>query len=77
MTADALDCQRAIAQQIVDQGGDYALALKVSQGTLHDDVGRFSSTTRQQAITAQAGRRGRSWPHRNPYGHGLGLTSRG
>jgi predicted transposase YbfD/YdcC len=25
---DALNCQRAIAQQIVDQGGDYALALK-------------------------------------------------
>jgi hypothetical protein len=28
VTADALNCQRAIAQQIVDQGGDYALALK-------------------------------------------------
>ena len=37
MTADALNCQRAIAQQIVDQGGDYALALKGNQGTLHDD----------------------------------------
>lgn len=24
VTADALNCQRAIAQQIVDQGGDYA-----------------------------------------------------
>src|SRR6202140_3986487 len=38
VTADALNCQRAIAQQIVDQGGDYALALKGNQGTLHDDV---------------------------------------
>jgi hypothetical protein len=28
VTTDALNCQRAIAQQIVDQGGDYALALK-------------------------------------------------
>jgi hypothetical protein len=27
-----------IAQQIVDQGGDYALALKGNKGTLHDDV---------------------------------------
>jgi hypothetical protein len=28
VTTDALNCQRAIAGQIVDQGGDYALALK-------------------------------------------------
>jgi predicted transposase YbfD/YdcC len=38
VTTDAMNCQRAIAQQIVDQGGDYALALKGNQGTLHDDV---------------------------------------
>lgn len=41
VTADALNCQRAIAQQIVTQGGDYALALKGNQGTLHDDVTLF------------------------------------
>jgi predicted transposase YbfD/YdcC len=41
VTADALNCQRGIAQQIIDQGGDYALALKGNQGTLHDDVSRF------------------------------------
>jgi len=41
VTADALNCQRAIARQIIDQGGDYALALKANQGTLHDDVSRF------------------------------------
>ena len=41
VTTDALNCQRAIAQQIVDQGGDYVLALKGNQGTLHDDVRRF------------------------------------
>jgi hypothetical protein len=35
-----LNCQRAIAQQIVDQGGDYVLAPKGNQGTLHDDVSR-------------------------------------
>ena len=28
VTADALNCQRAIAEQIVEQQGDYALALK-------------------------------------------------
>jgi len=38
VTTDAMNCQRAIAQQIVDQDGDYALALKGNQGTLHDDV---------------------------------------
>jgi predicted transposase YbfD/YdcC len=38
LTTDALNCQRAIAQQVVDQGGDYALALKGNQRTLHDDV---------------------------------------
>jgi predicted transposase YbfD/YdcC len=38
VTVDALNCQRAIAQQIVDQGGDYALALKGNQATLHADV---------------------------------------
>jgi predicted transposase YbfD/YdcC len=41
VTTDALNCQRAIAQQISDQGGDYALALKGNQSTLHDDVRRF------------------------------------
>lgn len=41
VTADALNCQRSIAQQIVDQGGDYALALKGNQGTLYDDVKLF------------------------------------
>jgi predicted transposase YbfD/YdcC len=41
VTTDALNCQRAIAEQVVDQGGDYALALKGNQGTLHDDVRLF------------------------------------
>lgn len=38
VTADALNCQRAIAQQIIDQGGDYALALKGNQARMHGDV---------------------------------------
>ena len=41
VTTDALNCQRGIAQDIVDQGGDYALALKGNQGTLHADVSLF------------------------------------
>ena len=38
VTADALNCQREIAQKIGDKEADYALALKVNQGTLHADV---------------------------------------
>jgi predicted transposase YbfD/YdcC len=33
VTAEALNCQRTIAQQIVDQEGDYALALKGNQSS--------------------------------------------
>jgi len=51
MTTDALNCQRAIAQQIVDQGGDYALALKGNQGTLHDDVRRFLDDPESEVST--------------------------
>ena len=41
VTADALNCQREIAQQVIDQKGDYVMALKGNQGTLHDDVRTF------------------------------------
>ncbi len=41
VTTDALNCQRAIAQQIVDQGGDYVLALKGNQGKLYEDVSLY------------------------------------
>jgi predicted transposase YbfD/YdcC len=38
ITIDAMGCQRAIAQQVLDQGGDYVLALKDNQPTLAADV---------------------------------------
>ncbi len=38
VTIDAMGCQTAIARQIVEQGGDYVLALKGNQGTLAADV---------------------------------------
>jgi predicted transposase YbfD/YdcC len=41
VTADALNCQRAIAAQVIEQGGDYVLALKGNQGELFDDVKLF------------------------------------
>jgi predicted transposase YbfD/YdcC len=51
VTVDALNCQRAIAQQIVGQGGDYVLALKGNQGTLHDDVSRFLGDPESEVST--------------------------
>ena len=41
VTIDAMGCQRAIAAQIIDQGGDYVLGLKANQGTLHQRVRRL------------------------------------
>ncbi len=38
VTIDAMGCQREIAAQINDQGGDYVLSLKGNQGHLHKDV---------------------------------------
>jgi predicted transposase YbfD/YdcC len=53
VTADALNCQRAIAQQIVGQGGNYVLALKGNQGTLHDDVVRHLDDPECSAATSE------------------------
>lgn len=46
VTIDAMGCQRAIAQQIVDQGGDYVLALKENQETLHAEVAEMFAQAR-------------------------------
>src|SRR5271166_774452 len=53
VTTDALNCQRDIAQQIVDQGGDYALALKGNQGTLLDDVSTYFDDPASKTTTAK------------------------
>ena len=38
VTIDAMGCQREIAEQIVEAGADYVLAVKENQGQLIDDV---------------------------------------
>ena len=38
ITIDAMGCQKAIAKQIIDGKGDYVLALKGNQETLHNFV---------------------------------------
>jgi predicted transposase YbfD/YdcC len=41
VTIDAMGCQTEIAQAIVDGGGDYVLAVKGNQPTLHDGIAAF------------------------------------
>jgi predicted transposase YbfD/YdcC len=41
VTIDAMGCQRAIAEQIIAQGGDYVLGLKGNQGQLQEAVEDF------------------------------------
>jgi predicted transposase YbfD/YdcC len=53
VTVDALNCQRAIAQQVIDQNGDYVMALKANQSSLHDDVRRFLDDPQSQVVTAK------------------------
>src|SRR5680860_490028 len=36
-----MGCQKKIAQQIVQQNGDYVLSLKGNQGKLHEDVATY------------------------------------
>jgi predicted transposase YbfD/YdcC len=38
VTLDAMGCQRAICEQIMEKEGDYVISLKGNQGKLHEDV---------------------------------------
>ena len=38
VTADAMRCQRQVAQQVIEQGGGYTLALKGNHGRQRDDA---------------------------------------
>lgn len=41
VTADAMNCQKAIAQLITEKEGDYVLALKANHGNLFKEVDQF------------------------------------
>ena len=47
VTIDAMGCQTAIAQAIVDTGADYVLAVKENQPTLHEGIVWFFHTKRE------------------------------
>ena len=66
ITIDAMGCQRAIAQKIIDKKADYVFGLKGNQGSLREDVevfvteqkADFADTTisRAQTVDADNGR---------------------
>ncbi len=64
VTIDAAGCQKTIAAQIVDQDGDYVLAAKDNQPTLHAEIQAAFATATTQPTPAR-----RAWTTANQ-GHG-------
>ena len=50
VTLDAMGCQTEIAQQVKEKGGEYLLALKGNQGSLHEDVKLFLDDALERAF---------------------------
>jgi predicted transposase YbfD/YdcC len=50
ITIDAIGTQTSIAEKIIDQGGDYLLAVKKNQGQLFDDMEWLFSVDQQEAF---------------------------
>lgn len=57
VTLDAMGCQRAIAQTILDKKADYVLALKGNQGTLQEDVALFVAEQKTRGFYDSKGSR--------------------
>jgi len=52
ITIDAMGCQKKIAKQIKQQGGNYVFSLKGNQGNLHDDVKTFFTSSLSPAVAS-------------------------
>jgi predicted transposase YbfD/YdcC len=50
VTIDAMGCQKEIAKQIAEQGGDYVFSLKGNQGNLHKDVELLFQKARENSF---------------------------
>jgi predicted transposase YbfD/YdcC len=72
VTIDAMGCQRASAQKIVEQGADYGLALKGNQPTLEQAVKHFFLTGPE----AEAHWSPRDYHEHTEHGHGRVETRR-
>jgi predicted transposase YbfD/YdcC len=68
VTIDAIGCQRKVTAQIIAAGGDYVLAVKDNQPTLHADVRRVFLDGLEDDF---AGLEHRYW-HTAERGHGRG-----
>jgi predicted transposase YbfD/YdcC len=55
ITADALNCQKEIAAQIIEQGADYVLAVKSNQTSLHEDIKLFFEDAISEGFEVPAG----------------------
>jgi predicted transposase YbfD/YdcC len=66
VTVDAMGCQREIAQQIVDAGADYVLAVKENQSKLHQAIQEFFTEHLEDDCASIASRRDES----HEKGHG-------
>lgn len=53
ITIDAMGCQRAIAEQIIQKGGNYSLALKGNQKDIHYEVTMNVGSTSEEILTAK------------------------
>ena len=54
VTIDAMGCQRAIAQQLREQGADYVLGLKGNQGRMHQEVVELFAQAQASAFAGVA-----------------------
>lgn len=52
VTMDAMGCQKELAKQIVEGGGNYVLSLKGNQDTLHTEVREFFEDVRTGILDA-------------------------
>jgi predicted transposase YbfD/YdcC len=72
VTIDAMGCQRAIAEKIVEHGADYVLALKGHQPTLEQAVEHFFVSGPE----AEANRTQSDYTEQTEYQHGREETRR-
>src|SRR6202008_4004715 len=69
VTSDALHCHRAMARTILDQGGDYVLAIKANRGPLFKAVTqRFARSGKRSTVRRRARGPRRHHPAQYPPG---------
>lgn len=53
VTADAMGCQKRIAQTIVDGGGSYLLAVKDNHPTLHEEIKEYFAWAQEDPVESK------------------------